>query len=760
MQGHQGWSPGDDESPFEQLLEFAPDAIVGADEDGVIVLANHQTESLFGYPRGYLLGKHIELLVPERFHAAHPGHRRGYFTDPTARPMGAGLTLAACRRDGTEFPAEISLSSLESRGRRIALVAVRDVSERHNADQARARLAAIVDSSNDAIIGHGPDGVITSWNHAAERLYGYTPEEADGRSIEMLATPAGPGRPGPAAPTALHQHETEHLRKDGTRIEVALTVSHVRDEEGEVVGMATIARDISVQKRAARTFEGLLEFVPDAIVGVRADGTVTLANRQAESLFGYSRDELLGTSVEALVPERYTGGHAAHRSGYFEDPRTRAMGAGAELYGRRRDGSEFPAEISLSSLETDEGTVGIAAVRDISERAESERERALLEELNQARRLESVGQLAGGIAHDFNNLLGVIINFAKFVADELPPGSQADEDIEEVRKAARRGAELTRQLLIFSRREVVKPEVLDLNDLTAGLENLLRRALSERVTLEVAPGKDLWMIEADRGQLEQVLVNLAVNGRDAMPDGGKLVVETSNVMLDADFVGGHVGVPAGRYVRLTVSDSGVGMTADVLERAFEPFFTTKSEGEGTGLGLATVYGIVTEAGGHVALYSDAGVGTTVKIHLPATTGVPVPARPAGDGAPGGRGETLLVVEDEPEVRRMSERILMRAGYAVLSAGSGAEALELIAAHAVDLVLTDVVMPGMTGPQMVERLWSAQPAMKVIFMSGYSHQVLTHETLGDETRSAFIEKPFTAHDLQRTVRELLDAARRD
>jgi PAS domain S-box-containing protein len=746
-----GTEQGQPRSSFEQLLEFAPDAIVGIDGDGRVVLANHQTEVLFGYERHELVGEPVERLVHERFHAQHPGHRARYFDDPRTRPMGAKLALFARRRDGSEFPAEISLSAIETAQGTIAIAAVRDVTERRAAEAERAHLAAIVDSSADAIIGHTASGSITSWNRAAHRLYGYAAEEVLGRDISMLAADPAP------AGSGAEQDEAVHVRKDGTPIDVAVTVSAVRDVRDELLGMATIARDMSRQKRAERTFEDLLEFAPDAIVGVRRDGRIALANRQAEALFGYAREELLGHPVEMLVPAHLAAGHVGRRHEYFGDPRTRPMGAGVELFGRRKDGSGFPAEISLSSLETDEGPVAVAAVRDISDRAESERERALQEELNQTRRLESVGQLAGGIAHDFNNLLGVIINYAKFVADELPDGSQAREDVDEIRQAAKRGAALTRQLLIFSRREVVTREVLDLNALIAALENLLRRALGEHVVLEVILDEDLRTIEADRGQIEQVLVNLAVNGRDAMPRGGKLIIETRNAVLGEDYVRAHAHLAAGDYVRLTVSDSGVGMDADVAQRAFEPFFTTKPKGEGTGLGLATVYGIVTDAGGHISLYSEPDIGTSVKIHLPpSSAAVGLPPAPA-TATPVGRGETVLVVEDEADVRRMSERILTRAGYRVLAASDVDDALRLSTVADIDLMLTDVVMPGMSGPELVDRIRGARTDLKVIFMSGYSHRVLAHEHLDHDIRSAFIEKPFTREELQLAVRELLDAA---
>ena len=740
---------------FEQLLEFAPDAIVGVGPDGVVMLANQQAETLFGRSRRELVGRPVDQLVPERFRTQHRAHRDGYFAAPGVRPMGADLALFGERGDGSEFPAEISLSSIDTLDGRLALVAIRDVTERRGAEQARARLAAIVDSSNDAIIGHSTSDVITSWNRAAEELYGYSPEEAIGQPIEMLFAEEIGDTTGLFSGADIRHHEVLQVRKDGARMEVALTISPVRDEHGDVLGMATIARDVSVTKRAERTFKGLLEFAPDAIVGIRHNGRITLANRQAEALFGYSRDELLDRPVELLVPDRFVGGHAAHREGYFQDPRTRAMGAGVELYGKRKDGSEFLAEISLSSLETEEGTVAVAAVRDVSERAESERERSLLAELNQARRLESIGQLAGGVAHDFNNLLGVILNFSAFVAEDLPAGSQAREDIDEVTKAAERGAALTRQLLIFSRHEVVKPETLNLNELVAGLENLLRRALGEQVELEVSLQDALWPLKADRGQLEQVIVNLAVNGRDAMPEGGKLIIETSNTVLDAEYVNDHVALPAGDYVRMTISDSGTGMDPEVAERAFEPFYTTKPKGEGTGLGLATVYGIVTEAGGRITLYSEPGTGTSVKIFLPTGRATADADAAPKLAAPVGHGETLLVVEDEPDVRRMAQRILTRAGYNVLLASSGADALELLEHHSIALLLTDVIMPGMMGPDLIVRVRESRPDMKAIYMSGYSHKILAHDTLEHEAGTDFIEKPFTADELQRKIRNLLD-----
>jgi PAS domain S-box-containing protein len=514
--------------------------------------------------------------------------------------------------------------------------------------------------------------------------------------------------------------------------------------------------DIARPAGAGSTFEQFLEFVPDAIVGVGGDGKIVLVNQQAEKLFGYPRDELAGQLVELLVPDRFREIHPRHRTNYFDEPRTRPMGAGIELFAVRRDGTEFPVEISLSSIELEGETIATAAIRDISERAESEREKALQDQLDRARRLESVGQLAGGIAHDFNNILGVIMNYAEFVAEELGPDSSAREDVEEIRRAAERAAALTRQLLIFSRREVVKPEVLDLGALIADLENLLRRALGERVELTISFADGLRAVEADPSQIEQVLVNLAVNARDAMPEGGRLVIEAENVELDNEYTYMHPDTEAGLYIRLKVSDTGIGMDKETIEHVFEPFFTTKSDG--TGLGLATVYGIVTAAGGRVDVYSEPEIGTTVKIHFPTTANGPKEREASDEADSVGRGEVVLVVEDEPDVRRMAERILTKGGYSVIGTDQGGDAVEICSrdSQQIDLLLTDVIMPEMLGTELVEKVRSLRPKLKVVYMSGYSHEVLAPQALGRNGGSAFIEKPFSAQALRATVRELLDS----
>jgi PAS domain S-box-containing protein len=635
---------------------------------------------------------------------------------------------------------------------------------------------ALLDLAPDAIFARDAQRRITFWNRGAQTTYGYAAAEALGAVPgELLRT---------EYPAALEEIErfvmetggwegdlVQHA-KDGRRLVVESRWAAHYDPSGYMTGLLEVNRDITARLQSQTA---MLELAPDAIVGISREGLIVLVNAQVQALFHYAREELMGQPVEALGHERYHAAHSSHRAGYFGDPRTRPMGAGLELYGRRRDGGEFPAEISLSSIETENGTLAIAAIRDVSDRvaasrererlqAEAERER-LQNQLHQAQRLESLGQLAGGIAHDFNNLLAVIVNYAAFIAEDLDVASAQDgterwrgtrEDVEQIRSAGGRAAHLTRQLLSFARREVVQPKVVDVNHVVGEIEQMLRRTLGEHVELQSVLAEDLGRVLIDPGQLEQILVNLAVNARDAMPDGGALRIDTANVDVDDEYAASRTELAPGLYVRLRVSDNGAGMDPETARRAFDPFFTTKPHGQGTGLGLATVYGIVQQAGGRPQIYSEPGVGTTISVLLPATDRAASPAASAAAPPARRHEETVLLVEDEAALREVARRILDRAGYRVLVAEHGPAALQVLAQHAgpVDLLLSDVIMPQMSGPELARQLLAERPGLNVLLMSGFAQPIIDaggHLDAG----MALVEKPFSGPVLLEKVAQMLE-----
>jgi len=548
-------------------------------------------------------------------------------------------------------------------------------------------------------------------------------------------------------------------------------------------GNADLSRDVELMRtrlaaamaergQAEENLRCLFDMAPDAMLGVAQDGSIVMANAQAARTFGYPGQELVGRQARTLVPEDVRAGLAADAASYFADERSRAEWNGTTVRGLRGDGTTFPVEVRLSRLSTDEGTLTVVAVRDVTERVEMDAERERLRiaaererlqgQLRQSERLESLGQLVGGVAHDFNNLLGIISGYSDFAVDQLECFAGEDErfqpvleDMGQVQAAAQQAIRVTRQLLTFAKGKAADREVLDLNEIVASAGELLRRSLGGHIELVIAAGDDLWPVEADRGQLEQVLVNLAVNARDAMPDGGRLSITTANAEVDADYAGQRPGLKPGRYCRLAVADTGVGMDQATVERVFEPFFSTKPRGRGTGLGLASVYGIVSGVGGTIDVNSQVGLGTTMNVLLPvaakAVAAVPEPRLPAEDAR--GRGETILLVEDEQGMRAMAARILSGGGYLVREAADGAAAIRLTndRGERVDLLVTDVAMPGMLGTEVADRVRAIRPSLPVLFITGSAQQATDLPTAGPD----IVSKPFTEALLLARVRRALD-----
>jgi len=535
-------------------------------------------------------------------------------------------------------------------------------------------------------------------------------------------------------------------------------------DEGEMQLLSEIASDMAfgletLRARAARErteralgasedrFRQVFQASTDAIsIGDIAQGRYLDVNKAFLTMTGYTRKEVIGkTSMELGIwvdPEDSTR--------LPQRVRARKSVREKEFEFRRKDGSTGVCLLSAQGVEIGGAEYLMCSIRDITEY------KGLQEQFLQAQKMESVGRLAGGVAHDFNNALTVIQGYACFALEALPPDAPERADIQEVLKSADHAANLTRQLLAFSRSQILQPKVINLNDLILNMGKMLRRLTRENIELVTLPTPDLDAVYVDPGQMEQILVNLVVNASDAMPEGGTLTIETANVTLDEDYALAHLAI-SGDYVMLAVSDTGVGMTDEVKKRIFEPFFTTKEKGKGTGLGLATVYGIVNQHGGNIYVYSEPGQGSTFKVYLPRATGeaVELPIRVHQGDLPRGH-ETVLVVEDEPAVRRLAVRALQRRGYTVLEAENGADALRIAREHGGDihLLLADVVMPLLGGKRLADELRVMRPDVKCIFFSGYTDNAIVHQGVLD-AGTAFIQKPFTAATLARKVREVLD-----
>ncbi|HSN89670.1 MAG TPA: ATP-binding protein [Anaeromyxobacteraceae bacterium] len=521
-----------------------------------------------------------------------------------------------------------------------------------------------------------------------------------------------------------------------------------------------ITAPVGAMERQLRLMERGLAGASFPVVLVRPDGTLAYANEAAGRAHRATRTELLRTRLFEWDLD--------HPEEQWADTWARIREAGSirlQTHRRRLDGTTFPVEIHVQHLVFEGEEYAFAFLRDLTERAHAEEAlRRTQEQFLQAQKMEAVGRLAGGVAHDFSNLLTVILSCAQSLGESLPPGDPRRTSAEDIMRAGRGAADLTRQLLAFSRRQPIAPRVLRLGDLVAGTEKMLRRLIGEDVGLALAGASSPWRVRVDPGQMEQVLLNLAVNARDAMPSGGRLAIEVSRRQLAGSLVDGGATVPPGRWVVLEVADTGSGMDEDVRRHAFEPFFSTKPQGQGTGLGLATVYGIVRRVSGHIALDSAPGSGTTFRIYLPEADEEAVPVRatpPPLRAVPAGSpGATILVVEDDGPLRAILTRALSGAGYRALSAASGREAIDLADSHLdpIDLLLTDVVMPGMNGRQLAERLAAGHPSMPVLYLSGYTDDILGPQGVlapGVE----LLHKPFTTAELLEVVGRRIGAAGR-
>ena len=605
------------------------------------------------------------------------------------------------------------------------------------------------------------EGRIVSSNRALEGMLGYTDGALDGISTETLVHPDDAGRDRElfrelvAGRRDTYSIESRYLARDARIVWGQRAAALVRGADSKPRFAISMVQDVTERKQAEEALRGseeryreLFENANDMVYTLDLEGKLTAINRAGETITGYDRDELLGRDFAPLMAPENDDADALDAT---LDTRMYECSILA------KDGRRVAVEVATTVIREHGRAVGFQGVaRDVSERRELE------ERLRQAQKMEAIGLLAGGVAHDFNNMLTAITGYSHLAVGALDSGRGVRRsDIEEIAKAADRAGALTSQLLAFSRKQMLRPEVIDLNDVVGDLDKMLRRLIGEHIDVVTAFGGGVGRVKADRSQLEQVIVNLAVNARDAMPEGGRLTIETSAV--DANEVSAKTGPGSpGPYVLLTVTDTGHGMDAATRERIFEPFFTTKDMGHGTGLGLSTVYGVVTQSGGQVVVESEPGAGTAFMVYLPRVEeALPQAERAFAPVENGRNGETILLVEDEEIVRKLIRDALRTSGYTVVEAGDGAQAIEICRARQepVDLVVTDVAMPNMTGPELIERLLDSYPGLRVLFVSGYADGRFSQRTTL-KPGTDLLQKPFTPSKLAQKVRELLDAGRDD
>ena len=634
----------------------------------------------------------------------------------------------------------------------------REARERRAREEDLRRLAAIVEYSDDAIIAIGLDGIITDWNAGAERMLGYSRNEIIGMPITGIVPPDHPGEPLENQARLMRgdsvvRRESMRVRKDGNTIHVALTVSPIKDQEGRVMGTSGILRDITGRKlmedalrHSEASYRSFVENAPFGILRSTPDGTIVQANPALVQMLGYaSEQEVLGLHMATDV---YHDGEEREVATAW--CRQQDAVQGIEVDWKRKDGKPFTIRCDAHVVRDREGNLEFLEgfIEDISER------RGMEMQLRQGQKMEAIGRLAGGIAHDFNNLLGVIIGYSDFVSEQIGAGSPLTNAVEQIKKAGDRASTLTRQLLAFSRQQVLETKVLNLSTIVADMVKMLPPLLGEDIELQTSLAPALGPVTADQGQIEQVIMNLAVNARDAMPGGGRLTIETRNSHLDEEFALRHRPTIPGEYVMLIVSDTGSGMDAQTQAHIFEPFFTTKEQGRGTGLGLATVYGFVKQSGGYVWVQSEPGVGSTFTIYLP-QVGEALPRVHTNDGAAAlARGaETILLVEDEESLRTLTRSQLEDSGYTVLEASCGSDAIRIARQHRgpIHLLLTDVVMPGMNGRAVAEVLTASRPETRVVYMSGYTgfsdYGLMNLDAV-------IIQKPFARRVLLQRLREVI------
>lgn len=730
------------------IVESSEDAVISTDLEGRITSWNAAATALYGSSSREMAGRPFATLIPAELQEQERQTLLEVISDRRPR----AYETRRIHQDGSLLEVSMSVSPVyEAGGALVGTARVsRDISARRRIELALAeseeRYRDLFERSPVPMWVHDRDTLMfLAVNDAATRQYGYSREEFLRMTVKQM-TMSG------------ESEDSRHTRRDGSILEVEVT-SADHEFDGRA-GVLVVAKDVTVERRdraalarSEERYRMIIETAAEGIWMIDANDRTVFVNPRMAELMGYEASAMIGRPVESFMDAEGIRMREGRRQSR-EAGELRQSQAEQRLI--RGDGTVVQTLLAARSLTGADGEHAgvLAMVSDVTDRVKADQAREQLEkQLNRSQRLEGIGRLAGGIAHDFNNLLAVILNYAEFVVEGTEDRPAVRDDAEEIRKAAERAASLTQQLLVFSRREVTKPQVLDLEHVVKSVERLLQRTIGEDVALEVEFEPATPPVCADRGQLEQLLLNLVVNARDAMPEGGRL-----EVSVDALTIGEGDGesAPPGEYARLRVCDTGAGIPPETLDHIFEPFFTTKGSQEGSGLGLATVYGIATQQGGHVDVSSQVGEGTTFRVLLPAAerTEDATPHAVEPRKSRGGT-EKVLLVEDEPPVRNLTARILRAGGYEVVEAADGEEALRLEGGEErIDLMLTDLVMPGMSGKELADAMSRRRPGLGLLFMSGYTDDVVLRNGVM-ERQIAFLEKPFSSGDLLDMVRDTLD-----
>jgi len=752
---------------YRTLLEQAREGVV-AETEGRVVFANPAAMEMFGWTRDEdWAGRNIlDLAGPESREAL-----AGIFGSHAGTALPQRHVIVGLKADGSRFEMEITPAPMTFQGKAATQAILRDITERQKAEEAlresEERYRLLFENNPQPMWVFDDETLaFLAVNDAACQHYGYTREEF----LAMTIGDIHPPEDLPLVRGSLEGDESKfrragvwrHRRKNGTLMEVEIA-SHAMQFAGRSAHLA-LATDVTERKRAEEAlrqseqkYRDIFDFATVGIYQSRHDGSLITVNAPLAAMLGYdSSEELMRTNLDDVYVD------PDDRRKLIARYEPEGKGHRLELRWKKKDGKPIWLEIDARTVRNADGSTRYfeGFVHDISARRKTEEEkRRLQEQLVQSQKMEAVGQLAGGIAHDFNNLLTAITGYSELLLGELTPEDLRRSHAEEIRKAGERAAALTQQLLAFSRRQVLEPKILDVNTVVSDIERMLRRLIGEHIELKTRKEADIWKVRADPGQIEQAILNLVINARDAMPRGGVLAIETANAKLDETFALSHAPTQPGDYVLVAVSDTGVGITDDVKARLFEPFFTTKERGKGTGLGLSTTYGIIKQSGGYLWCETEVGSGTTFRVFLPRVDEPVTHPEPRAAPPPVHPGdETVLLVEDEPEVRSLVQRILKTQGYTVVTAANPDEALAVAREFkgTIQVMVTDVVMPGMSGLQLAERLMPTRPNMRVLFVSGYTHDAIGHQGVLDPG-TAFLQKPFTPNALARKVREVLEGA---